>query len=152
MPKSQLYFEDLHIGQKSTSASRSIDTAEIKAFASQFDPQPFHLDEEAAKHTIFKGLVASGWHTAALSMSLIVKIDPQIAGGSVGLGAEISWPQPVRPGDTLHVESEVVALKSSHSSPHRGIVTIQNKTVNQKNEVVQILTSKLIVPRRQQPD
>jgi acyl dehydratase len=148
MTKHQLFFEDLQVGQTNISGTRSIDSAEIKTFAGQFDPQPFHLDEEAAQHSLFKGLVASGWHTAALTMSLMVKTDTPIAGGSIGLGAEISWPQPLRPGDTIHVESEVVELKLSHSHPDRGIVTIRSKTVNQNNEVVQILTSKLIVPRR----
>jgi acyl dehydratase len=149
MDKKELYFEDLHVGQTSTSTeTQLVDAAAIKAFARQFDPQPFHLDEEAGKETLFKGLVASGWHTAAMTMSLIVKTDSPLAGGSVGMGAEISWTKPVRPGDTLHVNSEIIDLKPSQSQPDRGIVTIRSKTINQNSEVVQILTSKLIVPKR----
>src|ERR1022692_363691 len=88
-----LYLDDLHVGQHFTSASHAIDAAQIKAFARQFDPQPFHLDEEAAKGTMFGGLVASGWHTAAITMRLLVESGLPIAGGLIGIGGEMSWPR-----------------------------------------------------------
>lgn len=150
MAKNQLYFDDLQVGQQMKSGTLSVDTQAIKFFAAQFDPQPFHLDEEAGKRSMFKGLVASGWHTAALTMALIVKTNPPMADGTIGLGCEISWTQAVRPNDTLHIESEVLALKASESRPDHGLVTIRSKTFNQDNQVVQILTSKLIVPKRPQ--
>jgi acyl dehydratase len=146
--KELLYFEDLHIGQRFVSGSHVIDEAQIKEFASQFDPQPFHLDAEAAKDSFFKGLVASGWHTAAISMRLLVNSGLPIAGGLIGMGAEIGWPQPTRPGDSLHVESEIQDLKLSRSRQGRGIATVRSETRNQRGEVVQVLTAKLVVPSR----
>ncbi len=125
-----------------------IDEAQIKAFASQFDPQPFHTDETTAKDTFFKGLAASGWHTAAITMRLNVETGLPLAGGIIGAGGEISWPAPTRPGDTLHVESEVVEITPSRSKPDRGIAVIVSRTINQRGEVVQILKAKLVVPRR----
>ena len=124
-----------------------IDEAQIKAFARQFDPQPFHLDAEAAKETLFAGLAASGWHTAAISMRLVVKSVP-IRGGIVGAGGELTWPTPTRPGATLHVESEILDLRPSRSHPDRGMATLRSETVNQHGEVVQMLIAKLVVPRR----
>ena len=103
-----LYLEDLQVGQRFVSGTHRIDEEQIRAFAEQFDPQPFHLDAEAAQGTLFGGLVASGWHTAAVTMRLLVESGLPIAGGIIGAGAEITWPGPTRPGDTLHVESEVV--------------------------------------------
>jgi acyl dehydratase len=144
--KESLYLDDLHVGQRFVSATHQIDEDEIRAFAKQFDPQPFHLDVEAAKETLFEGLVASGWHTAAVSMRLIVEGVP-IAGGIVGAGGEISWPKPTRPGAVLHVESEIVELKPSRSRPDRGVATIRSETRNQFGEIVQVLTAKLVVPR-----
>ncbi len=120
MPR-EWFLEDFAVGQRFTSGSVGVSAAEIKAFAAQFDPQPFHLDEEAARSTFFGGLVASGWHTAALTMRLIVDSDLKIAGGSIGAGAElIKWPRPVRPGDTLHAVSEVLEIRPSKSRPNRG--------------------------------
>lgn len=142
-----LYFDDLEVGQRFVSGTHQIDEAQIKAFAKQFDPQPFHLDGEAAKNTFFHELVASGWHTAGISMQLLVGALP-IAGGLVGAGAEITWPKPTRPGAVLHVESEVVEMKPSRSRPDRGMVTLRSETRNQAGEVVQVLTAKLVVPRR----
>lgn len=104
----RLYLDDLHVGQRFTSGVHALDTAQIKAFAGQFDPQPFHLDDEAARSTLFAGLVASGWHTAAITMRLLVQGGVPIARGLIGVGAEVSWPRPTRPGDVLRVESEVV--------------------------------------------
>jgi acyl dehydratase len=110
--------------------------------------QPFHLDEEAAKGTMFGGLVASGWHTAAVTMRLLVESGLPIAGGLVGMGGEMSWPRPTRPGDVLSVVSEVGELTPSRSRPDRGVVRLRSETRNQRNEVVQILDAKLLVPRR----
>jgi acyl dehydratase len=145
--KPALYFDDLHVGQRFFSGTHPIDEEQIKAFAAQFDPQPFHLDTEAARDTLFGGLVASGWHTAAISMRLLVGCLP-IAGGLVGAGGEILWPKPTRPGMTLQVEIEVVELKPSRSRPDRGLATIHGETRNEFGETVQILTAKLVVPRR----
>jgi acyl dehydratase len=144
----RLYFDDFHVGQRFTSATHVIDAAQIKAFARQFDPQPFHLDEEAAKGTLFGGLVASGWHTAAITMRLQVESGLPIAGGIVGIGGEMSWPRPTRPGDILRVVSDVEEVTSSRSRPDRGVIRVRSETRNQHNEVVQILNAKLFVPRR----
>src|SRR5437867_288646 len=144
--KKILYLDDLHIGQRLVSGTHVIDEEQIRAFAKQFDPQPFHLDAEAAKDTLFEGLVASGWHTAAVSMRLLVE-GVHIAGGIVGAGGEISWPMPTRPGAVLHVESEIVEVKPSRSRPDRGVATIRSETRNQLGEIVQVFTAKLIVPR-----
>jgi acyl dehydratase len=143
-----LYFDDLHVGQRFTSDTHLIDEQQIKAFAKQFDPQPFHLDAEAAKATLFEGLVASGWHTAAITMRLLVESDLSIAGGVIGAGGEIAWPKPTRPGAILCVESEVLELKPSRSRPNRGSATIRSETRNQFGEIVQVLVAKLVVPRR----
>jgi acyl dehydratase len=143
-----LYLDDFHVGQRFASATHLIDTAQIKAFARQFDPQPFHLDEEAAKHTLFGGLVASGWHTAAVTMRLLVESGMPVAGGLIGMGGEMSWPRPTRPGDALHVVSEIKEVTPSRSRADRGTVRMHSETRNQRDEVVQILDAKLLVPRR----
>jgi acyl dehydratase len=145
--KDLLYLDDLEVGQRFTSRTHRVDEAQIKAFASQFDPQPFHLDENAAKDSLFSGLVASGWHTSAMTMRLLVEGLP-LAGGVIGAGVELSWPQPTRPGDILRVESEVLEIIPSRSRPDRGVVVTRIVTRNQRDEVVQILVAKLIVPRR----
>lgn len=144
----RFHLDDLFVGQRFKSASHTIDEAQIKAFAVQFDPQPFHTDEAAARETLFKGLAASGWHTAAITMRLNVEAGLPLAGGIIGAGGEISWPAPTRPGDTLHVESEVLEITPSRSKPDRGIAAIVSRTINQRGEVVQILTAKLVVPRK----
>jgi acyl dehydratase len=144
----RLYLDDLHIGQCFTSGTHVVDEEQIKAFARQFDPQPFHLDNEAAKDTLFSGLAASGWHTAAITMRLLVGGGLPLAGGVVGAGGELDWPNPTRPGDTLHVESEVLEIRPSRSRPDRGVATMRSLTHNQRNEVVQRLTAKLVVLRR----
>jgi acyl dehydratase len=141
----KLYLEDFTVGRRFTSAAHTLDADQIKAFASRFDPQPFHLDEAAAQTSFFHGLAASGWHTAAITMSLLVQSGMPIAGGLIGAGAEIAWPRPVRPGDTLTVESEVVEVKPSRSRPERGMITVKSQTRNQHGEVVQILTSRMLV-------
>ena len=142
------YLEDLQVGQRFTSATHEIDAAQIKAFAREFDPQPFHLDEEAAKATLFGGLAASGWHTAAISMRLMVKTGLPLAGGILGAGGELNWPKPTRPGDILQVVSEIEEITPSRSRPDRGTVRVRNETRNQRGEIVQLLIAKLIVPRR----
>jgi acyl dehydratase len=144
----RLYLDDFHVGQRFTSATHLIDREEIKAFARQFDPQPFHLDEEAAKSSVFGGLAASGWHTAAISMRLQVESGLPIAGGMIGIGGEISWPRPTRPGDVLRAVSEIKEVTPSRSRPDRGVVRVRSETRNQCDEVVQILDAKLLVPGR----
>jgi acyl dehydratase len=146
------YLDDLNIGQRFTSATHALDTAQILAFASQFDPQPFHLDEEAAADSFFRGLAASGWHTASITMKLLLQGGAPIAGGVIGSGGEIFWPQPTRPGDVLQVESEVMAIAPSRSRPDRGMVTLRSITRNQRGETAQVLTAKLVVPRRPVPE
>ena len=143
-----LYLDELHLGQRFVSGTHAIDADQIKAFARQFDPQPFHLDEDAAKDTFFGGLAASGWHVAAVTMKLLVTSGAPIAGGIVGAGGEIAWPNPTRPGDVLRVTSEVMEITPSRSRPNRGVATLKSETRNQKGEVVQVLTAKLVVPRR----
>lgn len=144
-----LYLDDLAVGQTFTSGSLTITAAEIKAFAANFDPQPFHLDETAAETTFFRGLAASGWHTAALTMRLLVNGGAPIHGGIVGAGGELSWPRPTRPGDTLTVHSEVLEIVPSKSRPDRGMVTMRSETRNQRGEPVQISTMRMVVPRRE---
>jgi acyl dehydratase len=142
------YLEDLHVGQRFASGTHAVDEAQIKAFAGQFDPQPFHLDDATAKRTMFAGLAASGWHTAAITMRLLVDGGAPIAGGVIGAGGEIAWPKPTRPGDILQVKSEILDVTPSRSRPDRGMVTVRSETFNQRGEIVQTLTAKLIVPRR----
>ena len=143
----QLYLDDLHVGQRFTSGSHLMEAARIKEFAAEFDPQPFHLDETAAEASVFKGLAASGWHTAAVAMRLLVDGLP-FANGIIGLGGEIAWPKPTRPGDTLQVESEIVEITPSRSKPQQGIVTVRSTMFNQDREAVYLLTAKLLVLRR----
>ena len=143
-----LFLDDLRVGQRFVSGTHLIDEQQIKAFASQFDPQPFHLDDDAAKETLFAGLVASGWHTAGISMRLLVEGGMPIAGGLVGAGAELTWPKPTRPGAILQVESEIIDVRPSRSRPDRCVVTIRSETHNQFGDVVQVLIAKLVVPRK----
>ena len=145
----RLFLEDITIGQRFISASHAVSAEEIKGFAAAYDPQPFHLDEAAAKRTLFGGLAASGWHTAALTMRLNVETGLPIAGGIIGAGGEISWPKPLRPGDSVHVESEVLEIVPSRARPDRGIATIESRTLNQRGETVQILKAKLVVFRKE---
>jgi acyl dehydratase len=143
-----LYLDDLQVGQRFSTGTYALDESQVIAFASQFDPQPFHLDAAAARHTVFEGLVASGWHTAAITMRLLVAGGLPIAGGLVGRAGEISWPKPTRPDDILRVESEVLEITQSRSTPERGMVKVRSETRNQRGEVVQILVARLVVPRR----
>lgn len=148
MSQDPLFLDDLHVGDTFVTATHELTADEIKQFATAFDPQPFHLDDAAAAHTIFSGLAASGWHTAAVTMKLLVTSGPRLAGGIVGAGGEIEWKTPTRPGDVLHVESEVLELIASKSRPDRGLVVLRSRTVNQRGDVVQTLTARLVLPRR----
>lgn len=146
----ELYLEDFEIGQVFRSAHRvRVEAADIIRFAAEFDPQPFHLDEDAAKRSFFGGLAASGWHTTALTMRLLVDSDLRIAGGLIGLGfEELRWPRPVRAGDELRVESLVLEKRESKSRPQQGFLKMRNTTINQRDEPVQLSVGTLIVPRR----
>lgn len=142
------YLDDLVVGQRFRSGSRMLSAEEIKTFAREYDPQPFHVDEEAARGTFFQGLAASGWHAAAVAMSLMVRGGLPIAGGIIGAGGEIAWRKPIRPGDALHVESEILEITPSRSRPERGTVVVRSDTINQSGEIVQSFTARLVVPRR----
>jgi len=144
------HLEDFQVGQRFVTGTAVMDQQSIIAFAKQFDPQPFHTDPEAARHSLFGGLAASGWHTAAVSMRLIIDGTPPIAGGQIGASVELSWPRPTRPGDVLHVECEVLAVTPSRSKPDRGFITMKSLTKNQTDEVVQVQTSKILVRKRPQ--
>ena len=150
---SKLYLEDFAAGQTYGSGRLRVDEEKIKAFAAEFDPQPFHLDDAAARDSIFRGLAASGWHTAALTMRLLVESELKPAGGIVGAGFdEFRWPRPVRPGDELRVESEVLEVRPSKSRPDQGLIKVRTTTLNQNGEAVQISIGNLLVPRRPAKD
>ena len=143
------YLEDFSPGQKFASGRLRVERERIKSFAAEFDPQPFHLNEDAARNSLFGGLAASGWHTAALTMRLLVESDLKPAGGILGAGFdEFRWPRPVRPGDELHLESEVLEVRASKSRPDQGVIKVKTTTLNQNDEAVQISIGNLIVPRR----
>jgi acyl dehydratase len=143
----KLYLEDLHVGQRFTSPLHVLDADQIKAFAREFDPQPFHLSEEGAAGTLFGSLAASGWHTAALTMRMLVESVP-LAEGLIGAELQLGWPKPTRPGMMLHVESEIVDITPSRSKPHMAMVTMRNETRDQDGEAVQIFTVKMPVFER----
>jgi acyl dehydratase len=151
-PTTPIYLEDFSVGQTFRSGTARVELERLKAFAAEFDPQPFHLDEEAARDSLFGRLVASGWHTAAITMRLLVDGEMKVAGGSIGAGVEeMKWPRPVYPGEVLRVESEVVEVRPSRSNPERGIVRLRSTTLNQDDQPVMIQTASLIVPRRPSP-
>ena len=143
-----LYLDDLHVGQRFTSGSYDMDENRIKAFAAEFDPQPFHLDEAVAKTSVFSGLSASGWHTAAVAMRLLVTGGLPLANGIIGLGGELAWPRPTRPGDTLRVESEIQEILPSRSKPNQGVVKVRSSTLNQHGEPVYVFTARVLVFKR----
>jgi acyl dehydratase len=145
-----LYLEDLHVGQRFVSGTHSMDEARIKEFAREFDPQPFHLDDAAAKASVFGGLAASGWHTAAVAMRLLVEGGLPLGNGIIGLGGDLAWPKPTRPGDTLHVQSEILEIVPSRSKPNQAIVKVRSTTLNQHDEAVHSFTSKCLVFKRPQ--
>jgi len=143
-----LYLEDFSVGQTFVSREHAVDAAAITAFAAAFDPQPFHLDDAAARGTLFGGLAASGWHTGAMVMRLMVETVP-VAGGIIGSGLdELKWPHPVRPGDRLHVVAEVIEVRPSKSRPDQGWVKLRATTFNQAGTVVMVIQPNLIVPRK----
>jgi acyl dehydratase len=149
-PTAERYLEDFVAGQTFSSGRARITAEEIQAFAAKFDPQPFHLSESAAKQSFFRGLAASGWHTAAITMRLLVESDLKPAGGVIGAGFdEFRWPRPVRPGDELHIECEVLEVRPSGSLPDSGFIKLRTTTLNQHNDPVQIQISNLLVLRRQ---
>jgi acyl dehydratase len=146
---SEMYLEDVAVGQTYGSGRITVDRERSTAFAAEFDPQAFHQDEEAGRRSIFGGVGASGWHTAALTMRLLVESDFKPAGGIIGAGFdELRWPVPVRPGDELHVESEGLGVRPSTSRPHQGVVKVRTTTKNQNGEAVQVAVGNLLVPRR----
>jgi acyl dehydratase len=145
----QLGFEDLTPGRVYETASVDVSGEEVTAFATRYDPQPFHVDPVAARATIFGGQVASGWMTAALTMRLMVTGQFGFGEGAVGLGVEtLQWPKPVRPGDTLRATVEVLSARGSSSKPTHGIVKIRTTTLNQRDETVQLMVSNVLLPRR----
>jgi acyl dehydratase len=146
---SEHYLEDLHVGQIFRTGRMRMTAEEIKAFAAKFDPQPFHVDEEAARDSLFGGLAASGWHTAAVTMRLVVDAEFKPAGGNIGGRLEeLRWPRPVRPGDELRAESEILEVRPSESKPGYGWVRLRTTTFNQNDEIVQSYVGNLIVRRR----
>ncbi len=143
------YLEDFAVGQSFGSGRMRVDKERIQSFAREFDPQPFHLDDEAARGTIFGGLAASGWHTAAITMRLLVESEFKPAGGIVAVSVEeIRWPRPVRPGDELRLDVELLEARPSKSKPYQGVIKVKTTTLNQHGEAVQIFLGNLIVPRR----
>jgi acyl dehydratase len=144
------FLEDFAVGQTFAGPRRiRVDEAQVKTFAAEFDPQPFHLDHEAALQSIFRGLAASGWHTAAITMRLLVESELNPAGGIVGAGfEELRWPRPVRPGDELHVQSEILDVRPSRSRPGQGTIKVRTTTLNQTGDAVQVSVGNLVVPRR----
>ncbi len=147
---SERYFEDFAVGEVFKPSGRvRVEKDEIIAFAKKFDPQFFHLDEEAARKSIFGRLVASGWHTAAMTMSLVARSEYRSAGGTIGMGFEdMRWPAPVYPGDELRIETEVLEMRASKSRPDRGVMKLRTRTLNQNDEAVQELVAYAMVPRR----
>src|SRR5712671_102909 len=145
----ECYLEDVAVGQTFSSPRLRIDAEQITSFTAAFDPQPFHLDEAAARDMFFRGLAASGWHTAAVTMRLLVESDLTPAGGLVGAGFEACrWPRPVRPGDALRVESEVLEVRPSQLRPDQGLMQVRTTTLNQHGEAVLVLIGNFIIPRR----
>ncbi len=146
----KLYLEDLTVGQTFTSRTHTLEVGAIKDFATEFDPQWFHLDEDDAKQSVFGGLVASGWHTAAITMRLVVEVLP-LEGGVIGASGELQWPAPTRPGDTLQAAIEVLELTPSRSRPDRGMGAVRITTRNQRDEVVQTFRVNVLLLRRPAP-
>jgi acyl dehydratase len=140
-----LYLEDVVVGAEFVSGEVEVTADEIIAFATRYDPQPFHIDPDAAKNTFFGGLAASGWHTAALTMRLLVTDGPQIAGGVIGGGGELAWPTPTRPGDRLHVRVTVESVSASRSNPTRGSAILKVQTLTHDDELRQLFTVRTLL-------
>ena len=143
-----LYLDDLAVGQRFTAGPHLMTEERIRSFAAEFDPQPFHLDDEAALATIFRGLAASGWHTAAVAIKLMVESDLRLSTGLIGFGGELTWPKPTRPGDLLRLEAEILEITPSRSKPQQGVVTVRNVVLNQVDEPVYIFTAKILAFRQ----
>jgi acyl dehydratase len=146
--RARLYLEDLSIGQRFVSSSFQMTEERVQSFAAEFDPQPFHLDPNIARATVFQGLAASGWHTAAVAMKLLVEGGLPLGNGIIGLGGELQRPNPTRPGDTVRVESEVIEIIPSRSKPNQGVVRVRSTMLNQKNDPVYIFSAKILVFKR----
>jgi len=147
--RARLFFEDFAVGRVFQTAAVEVTAEEVRAFAARYDPQPFHLDEAAARASVFGGLVASGWMTAGLTMRLMVTGEFGFGSGAIGLGVEtLQWPRPVRPGDRLSASVEVLAARDSKSQRRHGIVKLRTTTLNQHGEPVQVMVSNVMVPRR----
>lgn len=144
----KVYLEDLTVGQSFTNGPVELTAADIKAFARQFDPQPFHLDEAAAEASLFGALAASGWHTAALTMRLLVTGGPALGWGFIGAGGEVKWPRPAFAGDALTLHAEIIRINPSRSRPDRGFADVRLVMKNQRDEVVQDMVAHVLVPRR----
>jgi len=145
---SNRYFDDLKVGDRFKSDLFEVKEKQIIDFARDFDPQIFHLEPARGEQALFKGLIASGWHTAAITMRLFVQT-LSFAEGAIGLGVdELRWPNPVRPGDSVTVETEIIDLRLSRSKPNYGIIRLRNVTTNQRGEIVQTMTANAMVPRR----
>ena len=151
MPDTKLALEDLRVGQTFVSGTHRVEADDIKRFAAEYDPQPFHLDDEAARDSLFGGLAASGWHTAAITMKLLVGSGLPLEGGIIGSGGELLWLRPVRPGDVLRVETKIQEITPSRSKLDRGAVQVHFVTRNQAGEPVLSFSPKLVVMRRRQP-
>ena len=144
-----IFLDDLAPGRRFEAGPVEVTVEEIKRFAGEYDPQPFHLDEgAAAAHPIFQGLAASGWHTAAITMKLVVQAMGGFGWGVIGAQGELQWPRPTRPGDRLSLLAEVLEVTPSKSKPDRGMALMRLATQNQHGEAVQIFTVRCVVPRR----
>lgn len=149
----QHFLEDYQVGQTYSSSVARVESGRIRSFAAEFDPQPFHLSEEGAAGTVFGSLAASGWHTAAMTMRLVVEGTLRPAGGVVGLGFdEFRWPSPVRPGDELRAETEILEVRLSKSRPGHGVIKVRITTATQHGRPVQIAVGHLLVPGRDRKD
>lgn len=148
MAEHALYLDDLYVGQRFTSGTYRMEEADMVRFAAEFDPQPFHLERRAAESSVFKGLAASGWYTASVAMRLLVTGGLPLAEGILGLGGEIAWPKPTRPGDVVHLETEIAEITPSRSKPDRAVVKLRGTMFNQDHEAVYLLSAKLLVSRR----
>ncbi len=141
----KLHLEDVEVGTEFVSGEVTITERDIIAFAEQFDPQPFHLDPDAARDSFFRGLAASGWHTAAITMRLLVTEGPDIAGGIIGAGGQLSWPTPTRAGDRLHVRTVVQSVRASRTDPGRGSAVLKIETLTSDDEVRQIFEVRILL-------
>lgn len=143
MAQQKLYLDDVRVGDSFISETYDLSADKVKTFACEFDPQDFHCDEELAEGTFFKGLAASGWHTAAITMRLLTESLP-FAHGVIGAGGEIKWPRPTRPNDVLYVKSTIKEINPSKSKPNQALLIVESKTFNQNEEVCQYLIAKLL--------